>query len=132
MENNWHVARTRYIPAIWPVSVYFDWNYYSNGSHCGDVVHVFNNGNVTAYWKNDNLQELGEYYLNETQSADLVRQRIIGQEAGKRLVSYTKDFAETGEINAQNLLNFFNNLNDLRILKITLNGKDKLFAVKLR
>lgn len=116
IEEKWHINRTRYIPALWPVNIYFNWPFseYYNLEYTGQVMHVFQKGQLTAVWDKklfDTLKEvIFKQLIENKDEIDTLRQS--GLQTGQKLVEYVKQFASSLNSNQpiDNYIAFFNGL----------------------
>lgn len=101
-NNKWFIGRTRYIPAVWPLTCYFDWpfcKYFGIESNGRAVIHYIDNGHLTAVWDKSLIEEFGRNLLDSLKKLsheELQSLRLKGIESCKNNALLAQQFSKGG------------------------------------
>lgn len=96
-QENWKRLRKRYVPSVWPVSIYFQW--INKKFDFSGLTHVdyWENGWLNGVWKKEVINQIGRYAFDlmssEECSLDSLRDKEI--KLGEKLLVQIKNFTET-------------------------------------
>ena len=96
--DRWSIARSRHIPAMWPIIAYFDWpiREHFGIKTTGKIVHIWDKGDLTAIFETEPRKPLVQVVLNilEQNKDSLEVLRKKGIIAGEKIVTYVKNFSK--------------------------------------
>lgn len=115
--EKWIILRSRYVPAVWPVLTYWNWDVkgFLGVKTTGDVLSVWKKGDYTAVLERAPFLEMetAMEQLMLRRADKLTELRAEGIEAGTKLVSTCKAFAEkASQVPIVEFSNFLLQLND--------------------
>ena len=114
-KEKWFIARTRYIPALWPIITYWTWdvNSFIGVKDTGKVFNIFDKGHFTATMEKDKLMRMEEKIFHKllAEYSNLKKIREKGIKTGEEVISFCKNFSKkVKEASINEFIEFFDKL----------------------
>ena len=117
-KEKWTTARSRHVPALWPIYAYFNWDYakHFNVHETGKIIHIWDKGDLTAIFETKPRKPLTDSILNylKLNKDKLESVRKKGIESGEEVVRLTKEFCSQIESKTnEEISSFYSNFSEM-------------------